>query len=159
MSELTRFQHEIQSAHAGNPWHGPSLDQILAEVDARTAAARPIPGVHSIWELVLHLTGWTREVVRRLRTGKRGEPDEGDWPPAPKPTAQAWEAARKGLHEAHEELIKAIETFPAERLHQPIEKGKPTTYAQTLAGLTQHDAYHGGQISLLRKAAKALAAT
>jgi uncharacterized damage-inducible protein DinB len=157
MSELKRFQHEIRSAHAGEPWHGSSLKQILAEIDARAAAARPIPEAHSIWELVLHLTGWTREVTRRLKTGKRAVPDEGDWPAVPAQTAQAWAAAKQALHEAHEELIKTIETFPEPRLHQPIEKGKPTTYAQTLAGLTQHDAYHGGQISLLHKATKARA--
>ncbi len=157
MSELKRFQDEIRNAHAGEPWHGSSLKQILAEIDARAAAARPIPEAHSIWELVLHLTGWTREVTRRLKTGKRAVPDEGDWPAVPAQTAQAWAAAKQALHHAHEELIKTIETFPEPRLHQPIEKGKPTTYAQTLAGLTQHDAYHGGQISLLHKATKARA--
>ncbi|HEY7818948.1 MAG TPA: DinB family protein, partial [Vicinamibacteria bacterium] len=62
MDELKRMEHLFRQAMDGQPWHGPSLAIVLQGVDARTAAARPIDGAHSIWEITLHLTGWTREV-------------------------------------------------------------------------------------------------
>jgi hypothetical protein len=31
-------------------------------------------------EIVLYMTGWTREVARRLRDGIAREPEAGDWP-------------------------------------------------------------------------------
>ena len=43
----------------------------------------PIPGAHTIWEIVLHLTAWTREVDRRVLGGEPRFPEEGDWPAHP----------------------------------------------------------------------------
>ena len=60
MTELERIAHELARAHQGDPWHGSNAHAILAGLTAPQAAARPIPGAHSIWELLLHLTGWRR---------------------------------------------------------------------------------------------------
>ena len=46
-------------------------EAILQGIDAKRAAARPIAGGHSIWELVLHMIGWKNETTRRL-SGARG---------------------------------------------------------------------------------------
>ena len=53
--ELKRLEEQLRRAHEGEAWHGPSLLEALAGVSAEQAAARPIAGAHSIWELVLHL--------------------------------------------------------------------------------------------------------
>jgi hypothetical protein len=70
--ETRRLADELRRAWEGPVWHGPALGELLEEVTAAEAAAHPIPGAHSIWEIVLHATGWAREVDRRLRGG---EPD------------------------------------------------------------------------------------
>ena len=49
---------QISRAFRGESWHGPSVREVLAGVSAEDAAAHPIAGAHSIWEIVLHLTGW-----------------------------------------------------------------------------------------------------
>ena len=38
----------IQRAVDGPMWHGPALAEILAGVSPEKAAARPVPGAHSI---------------------------------------------------------------------------------------------------------------
>ena len=148
---------ELRRAYAGEPWHGPSTLSVLADVGAEDAAARPIPGAHSIWELTLHLTSWVREVQRRLQAGVSAEPADGDWPAAPRQADRAaWEAARGSLAAAHEELVRVLLTFPDGRLHEAPRDPRPGahgfSYAAILHGLAQHDAYHTGQISLLKKA-------
>jgi hypothetical protein len=81
---------------AGDPWHGPLLAAVLADVTADEAARRPIAGAHSILEIVLHVAAWTEEVGARLAGAPPGDPAEGDWPlPCP------WDQAHGRLAAAH----------------------------------------------------------
>ena len=149
---------QLERAHAGDPWHGSSRASLLADVTVQEARVRPFPSVHSIWELVLHMTAWTREVTRRLQGGLAGEPEMGDWPPPPsRPDERGWHAARSALDEAHVALRDAVRAFDASRLAARVGDerspalGTGVTFAQTINGLVQHDAYHSGQIALVKK--------
>jgi uncharacterized damage-inducible protein DinB len=145
---------QIRLAHDGEAWHGSGLAEILADVTAVQAASRPVPNAHSIWELVLHLTSWTHEVTRRLEGAEAGVPPEGDWPAVGVVSPSNWDSAKRALAEAHRELAEAVSRASGERLAARVSgKGDTAeTYQEMLHGLTQHDAYHGGQISLLKKA-------
>lgn len=157
IGELTRLSGEVRRAFEHEPWHGSAISDILQGVEARAAALRPLARAHTIWEIVLHMTGWVREVVRRLDGGVPGVPPEGDWPAVGTTDAEAWERAREDLTAAHRELLAALERFPATRLYERITAPgaapqDAVTYYQTLHGIVQHDAYHAGQIALLKKA-------
>jgi uncharacterized damage-inducible protein DinB len=152
---------DLERAVTGQPWHGPSLATLLEGVSARDAAAHPIAGAHSIWELVLHLTAWTDEVARRLGGATPAEPEAGDWPAMPDaPDAAAWRRAQDELHAAHRRVLAALAACPAERLAKPLGTaespalGTGMSYRATVRGLAQHHAYHGGQIALLKRAVK-----
>lgn len=160
MNESERIAEELSQGYDGTPWHGASLAEILEPVDAMIAAARPISHAHTIWELVLHLTGWTVEVTSRLEGNPSGIPPEGDWPGMPPPTPAAWQHARDRLREARLDLGAAIRALPPEKLDEivgpsPMEEASVQfTFRTMLHGVAQHDSYHAGQISLLRKAAQ-----
>ena len=79
----------------------------LEGVDARQAAARPEPAAHTICEIVLHMTAWTREVTRRLRMGIAQEPELGDWPTAVCDEG-GWAAILATLDAANQELVDTI---------------------------------------------------
>ena len=61
------------------------------------------------------------------------------------------------MGEAHITLAAAVARFPEARWRDKVggERDAPlgtgVSYAAMLAGLLQHDAYHGGQVGLLRK--------
>src|ERR1035438_6262552 len=57
-SEASRLADQLRRAFDGSAWHGPALLELLEDVDAATAAAKPLLKVHSIWELVLHIAVW-----------------------------------------------------------------------------------------------------
>jgi uncharacterized damage-inducible protein DinB len=150
---------DLERAYDGDPWHGSPLMRLISGIDARTAAARPIAGAHSIWELILHMTAWTREVARRLRGATPAVPLEGDWPPVPgAATEDDWAAALSTFGSAHGEVLSALLDCPVERLDARVGNsrdpalGSGQTYAAMVRGLAQHHAYHGGQIALLRRA-------
>ncbi len=58
MTETFRLADQIRRAFEGNAWHGDSILELLADVNAKTAAARPIKDAHSIWEILLHIAAW-----------------------------------------------------------------------------------------------------
>jgi len=157
-SQRTFLIDQLERAHAGDPWHGPSRASLLGDVTTDEARRRPGAGVHSIWELVLHMTAWTQEVTRRLHGRNAAEPEMGDWPALPaKPDEKAWRAALAGLDAAHTAARDVIRAFDPSRLTSLVgdERDRPlgtgVTFAQTINGLVQHDAYHSGQIAIVKK--------
>jgi uncharacterized damage-inducible protein DinB len=153
-SDLTGQFARISS---GDPWYGPSISAVLSGVTAAQAASRVTPEAHSIWELVLHMTAWVREVRRRLAEGDWGMPAEGDWPAVPEVNEANWQRSVAALAGAHDDLRAALAVFPDDRLDTPLggsrdpAMGSGQTYAEMLYGLLQHDAYHLGQVSLLKR--------
>lgn len=158
MSEIRRIRDQLEREHEGDPWHGSPLREILSGIDAQQAARTPVHGAHSIWELVLHVTGWKNEVARRVAGAPAGLPAEGDWPAVGEPSEERWQAALRRLEEAHRGLMAAIEELPEARLFEPTNDprnrplGAGVSYYVLLHGIVQHDVYHSGQIALLKKA-------
>lgn len=158
MSSTEVFADQFGRIAEGDPWYGPNIDQVLADIITTDAAAHPIPNAHSIWEITLHLTAWIREVRRRLQLGVWQVPEEGDWPAPTAVSPANWSAAVNELSEAHSLLAEELSRFPEARLDETVGEtrdqsmGTGQTYRQMLHGLLQHDAYHLGQISLLKKA-------
>lgn len=161
-TEIDRIVDQLQREHDGDPWHGSPLRQLLRSMTAEVAAARPIRHVHSVWEIVLHMTAWKHEVRRRLSGAPAREPEEGDWPGVPSPTAEAWQAAVDRLQQAHDSLVAAVRQIPESKLFEPTndprnpETGAGVSYYVLLHGIVQHDVYHSGQIALVRKGAEEL---
>jgi uncharacterized damage-inducible protein DinB len=157
VDEIERIADQLERAHGGDPWYGPSLRSVLEGLDAEAAARRILPRAHTIWEIVLHVASWQREVARRLREGVAREPAAGDWPPAPAPTSSAWDEARAELEAGHADLLAALGELPAGRLAEVVgeERDRPlgsgVTYSVMLHGLVQHNVAHTAQISLLRR--------
>jgi uncharacterized damage-inducible protein DinB len=151
----------LRHAYDGDPWHGPSLKAVLTGVSAEAAAARPVSGRHSIWQLVLHVTGWTREVTRRLDGGAPALPQGGDWPAVPDPpTPAAWTQALQALEAAHRELEETVarDTHPSWDAvvgdTRDPEQGTGVTYGTMVVGLATHHAYHAGQMAMLAPRAR-----
>jgi uncharacterized damage-inducible protein DinB len=152
MSEIRRIDDQLVRMFEGEAWIGPSVLANLWGVDARTAAARPIPDAHTIWELVLHLTTWLD--VPRLRTELRrpvmAAPQE-NWPAVRDTGEAAWREARERLRQAYLDFRELLAGLDESRLE---ERAPTKTYSiyVLLHGVVQHLAYHSGQIALLRRA-------
>ena len=161
MEEISRIADQLEREHSGDPWHGSPLMHILDGVTHTQAANKPIPGGHSIWELVLHIAAWKNEVRNRLSGAPAGEPREGDWPQVRDVSDAGWRAALERLQVSHRLLVSAVRELPETKLFEPTNDvrdramGTGVTYYELLHGIVQHDTYHAGQIALLKKAFQA----
>jgi len=155
MSELERIRDQFQRAFNGNAWHGPSVLALLEGVTAVQAAAHPVPGAHSIWELTLHIAAWESACRRRLQGDQAQLTDEENFPQIENASEDAWQAAKQHLIANHQALLEAISSADESKLDRPIIENSDTPFSSayvTLHGGVQHDLYHAGQIAILKKA-------
>jgi len=129
------------------------LLELLGDVNAKTAAAKPIKDAHSIWDLLLHIATWD-DAVRRRAGGEAVDPsDEQNFPAVKDVSEAAWRQAVESTKQTHNELIKAVAAFPDSRLQDQVP-GKTEKYHNffyMFSGIVQHELYHAGQIALLKK--------
>jgi hypothetical protein len=151
-TELRRLEEQLGRALEGEAWHGPSVLEVLEGVTAAQAAAHPIAGAHSIWELVLHLCSDYSLVLRRLGGDGRQLTESEDWPTVPEPSAENWRDSIGVLKQFNEDLRQAVRNFPRQRLDEPLVPEVPYTAYTQFIGVTQHNLYHAGQMALLKKA-------
>lgn len=155
MTEVARILDQLHRAYEGPAWHGPALREILDGVTWQTAAGRPIPGAHTISELVLHIAVWISVPTRRIAGAEIPTlaPAE-DWPAPPAPGEAAWLRMLDQLVQAQRDLESAVRGLTDDRLRDKVLGHLPYSIYTMLHGVVQHNLYHAGQIALLKKAAR-----
>lgn len=149
LTEMMLLRHEDPT----NGWFADAT-KALAGVTAAQAAWVPGPGMNSIWQLVNHLTFWTQFVTRRLAgelpTGRHIDNDTTFGDPGNPADAEGWTLAVQRLHEAYGELGSVLALQADADLERPLNSRQTRASAMT-SGVVMHDAYHLGQIVVLRK--------
>ncbi len=152
IEEKSRIADQLKRAFEGDAWHGPAVLEVLEDVSARAAAAKPIRGAHSIWELVLHIAAWDGAIRRRMEGQALQLSDEQDFPSVRDTSDTAWRNTLENLKQRHADLIQGVLSMPDHRLTSQVP-GKDYDFYHMLHGAVQHELYHAGQIALLKKAA------
>jgi len=150
-SESVLIADQLRRAFYGDAWHGPALLELLKEVDATTAAAKPLHDAHSIWELVLHIAAWDGAGIKRLAGKKVPLKGKQNFPPVPQPSEAAWRDAIAAAKQTHDTLVETVAALPEKRLREQVP-GKKYDFYHMLHGIAQHELYHAGQIAILKKA-------
>jgi uncharacterized damage-inducible protein DinB len=125
--------------------------ELLQDIKAEEAAARPVSTAHSIWGLVGHVQAWTRFAERRLQGDEYDVSDAENLPAAADVSEAAWEQSRRTLVAATKSLRERILRLDEAQLEQAVAGKKISVYF-LLHGLIQHNLYHAGQIALLKRA-------
>lgn len=151
MTEVERILDQLERAFDGEAWYGNSLREILVDITAEKAAARPFPQALNIWELVLHIT-FTEEIMRRRIEGERADFSNSEDFPAVQDTSEtAWQQTLENLENSHRNLKNTINRLDETELNEKVAGWDYSKYF-LLHGLIQHLVYHAGQIALLKKA-------
>jgi hypothetical protein len=148
----------VDEAFDRRAWHGTNLRGSIRGLDAATAAWRPAPGRHNIWELTLHTAYWKYAARRRLTGEKRGSfvlPGSNYFErPGPEgPSEAAWAKDVALLVSEHRQLRRVITALRPADLPRTA-RGHKTTNLALVRGIACHDVYHAGQIQLLKRLAR-----
>lgn len=147
-----RIRHlleELASAYQGPSWHGKSLRELISDVSAPEAAARPAGVAHSIGTLVAHAALWKEVVTARLNGQARTVTDPAE--NFPRTPADAWGATRNRLDLAHQELCDRVRTLDPTIVGRALAAGDPPTAALQVLGVAHHDLYHAGQVAVIKR--------
>jgi hypothetical protein len=152
---ITLLAEAIQPGSGRRGWHGgPTPLGALRGVTAEQAAWRPGPRRKSIWSLTLHIAYWDYAVRRLLDGSARGAFPRApsNWPdPSERPDRRGWAADVALLRAEHEHLVRAVRQVDPGVLGRRPPGSKQWTYGRLLVGIAMHDAYHTGQIQLLKR--------
>lgn len=133
-------------------WFVP-LEQALQGLTAREAAWQPPGGGNTIWQTLNHLNYWNAFMLGRI-TGvpADGPPVANDatFGPAGDPNdEEGWRAAVARARQVAEDLQAAVANLSEADLDRPLKD--IGSVAASLTAWAMHDAYHTGQIVLIRR--------
>ncbi len=153
INSIVRQLRDIQ--HERN-WVGSSFDWKLKSITDAQAFIRPLPDLHSVAEIISHLTAWRNDAMLKLETGrgKLKEEDEENWPTNDKLSKLGWERIRSDYDRSLDKLIGLLESkdddFLSEKYYDQDFKGE-REYRFVVEGLLHHDIYHLGQLGIVIK--------
>jgi hypothetical protein len=137
----------LDAAYDRRGWHGPSLRGALRGLAPEDVYWRPPKARHDIWELVAHAAYWKYAVRRKLAGGKRGSfaMKGSNWfASSPRGGGSAWRDVVEILDVEHGRLRDVIVALDGAVLEDPKK-------LRMIYGVAAHDAYHAGQIQLIKR--------
>lgn len=145
LRELLQKLLDWEDAHA-------SFDSAVAGVSPELRGVQPEGLAHSLWQLLEHIRICQRDILDFCRDPDYKEPKFEDyWPRAPMPpTEDAWEKSIASF-QADREHLKELATDRSIDLFAPIPHGSGQTYLRELLLVSDHNAYHLGQVVAIRR--------
>lgn len=149
MNEIPRLQQIMRQTYNGVGFHGDSIAEIFDTLDVASASWIPDGGVHSIWQIVHHMTAWLNVIRERLTSPTLVTlTDEQNYPTPASATPESLAKSLAEFREAHFALDEAVGKFPEGKL-DALVPGREYAFAILLHGAIHHNMYHAGQIALL----------
>jgi uncharacterized damage-inducible protein DinB len=149
-NEINRILKLFADLQHGDCWIGLNFKEVLHGVDAVKASKVIGEEGNSIWMLVSHLIYWRTTVVNRL-TGSDNPPPFKDFSLPSELNEANWKQVLHDFEAAYHLLRNAIHRFNPENLYKESPR-QGQTYYELVMGCLQHDAYHMGQMMVLKKA-------
>jgi hypothetical protein len=127
--------------------------KAVAGIEEEKRGMRPKGADHSPWELLEHMRIATWDILEFCRDGKHASPDwpAEYWPKKPAPPSRAaWDQSVESLERDLEAMGKLV-VNPKTDLLAPIPHGSGQTILREVLLMADHNAYHLGQLVLVRR--------
>ena len=144
-------KHLLDLLHGGNAHT--TFDDAVNGFPLELAGVRPEGSPHSAWELLDHIRIAQEDILRFSQSDKHVSPPwpKGYWPNSPAPARDSqWQesvdAVRRDLAE-----FESMLNDPAQDLFRKFPWGDGQTLLREALLIADHNAYHIGQLVLLRR--------
>jgi hypothetical protein len=153
MTQDQRLRKQLGELLRGGHAHA-TFDKVVEGFPLDRVGIRPSGMPHSAWELLEHMR-LAQDDILRFSESDKYEPmkwPDDYWPTSPGPERpEQWAASIKKFHAD----LKAFQTLlndPARDLYQPLPWGDGQTLLREALLIADHNAYHLGQLLLVRRA-------
>jgi len=148
--------HQLQAVQNGRLWVGANYVLKFNQVSEQQVFVRPLPNLHSVAEIISHLTLWRNETILKIKTGQGSKTDDcpENWLPNDVLEKLGWNQIRSNYEQSLTEMITLLkdkqDDFLQQMYYDTDFKGD-YPYAFVLNGMLHHDLYHLGQIGIIVK--------
>ena len=135
---------------------GPTYKRHLDRLNPDLVFTRPMEDMHSVAEIISHLTLWRQETLLKIRTGKGSKTEDcaENWLSNDVLRLKGWDQLKSEYDQSLAELVELLEgkddAFLAVEYYDTDFKGY-YPYEFVLDGMLHHDIYHLGQLGLILK--------
>lgn len=153
---LEHIIEQYEEVQNGKLWIGSTFESKLKQVGENEVFTRPIKGLHSIAEIISHLTLWRKETILKIQTGTGSKTDdcEENWLNNDKLKILGWAKIKSEYDNTLSELIELLKTkkdsFLSEEYYDTDFKDN-YEYRFIINGMLHHDLYHLGQLGIIIK--------
>jgi hypothetical protein len=144
-------QHLLELLHGGHA-HA-DFETTVHNLPPALRDKRPRGAEHSPWQLLEHLRIAQWDILEFSRDPGHESPDwpSGYWPHAPAPPdAKAWDKSVRAFRRDLKAMCDLVRN-PATDLYAPIAHGSGQTILREALLVADHNAYHLGQLVLVRR--------
>jgi hypothetical protein len=152
MTDLNALRKQLVETLTGRGAHA-DFDSAVAGFPVKRAGEKPAGAPHTAWQLLEHLRIAQWDILEFSRNPKHVSPEwpEGYWPPTDAPPEKtAWSQSVKAFR-ADLRAMQKLVADPAQDLFTPIPHGEGQTLLREALLVADHNAYHLGQLIMLRK--------
>jgi uncharacterized damage-inducible protein DinB len=131
-----------------------ALKNALENLTAERAKWKPENSYNSIWETLAHLNFYNERYLRRFKGEQLAPSDIGNdetFSSADAAIEEAWQVEIEHFVAVMGEWRKMLEAADEAKLAQPVSAENQSSWSSVISHINTHNAYHGGQIVLLRK--------
>jgi len=145
-------REQVLSLLRGGQAHA-SFDDVIKDLPAKLRGAKPDGAPHTAWQLLEHMRIAQWDILEFSRNAKHVSPQwpEDYWPKTEKPSSDA--AWKKSISSFKKDLaaMEKLVADPKTDLYTKIPHGTGQNILREALLAADHNAYHIGQLVLLRR--------
>lgn len=149
MKNKKRFKKLLTDNFEGEAWLDISLLPTVANIPA-AEAAKNIYSLNSIWQIVFHITCWRETLLLRIKDRKPPVPENNFFEAIKVTSEEAWQDLLQRLEASQKALMELLEGKKDIDWDEQPSGGSFNNF-ELMQSILQHDAYHLGQIVLIKK--------
>jgi uncharacterized damage-inducible protein DinB len=150
--KINSYIQQFEQLYSGGSWQDESFEAKLQDITEETAFMQPLPGVHSIAEIMWHSLYWRTVLIKQME-GNYSYKDETaekyNFLPIETLKQKGWSHLWNRWKKNQEQIIQYLR----EKTDHDLEEKGPgkNNLEYIVEGIVQHDIYHLGQIGLIKK--------
>ncbi|MGD8779463.1 MAG: DinB family protein [Ignavibacteria bacterium] len=149
-NQMKNYIRQLEELYDGDNWTDETFMKKLGSLKKEKAFEQPVPGKHSVAEVLWHCIYWRKVLLKRMEGDfefKKMTEKEQNFLPLEKLKEKGWDALLSEFNEINELLINCLKSKNDDFLEQEYTSG--FNYRYLIEGIISHDFYHLGQIGFI----------
>jgi len=151
---LNQLVKQLEAVQKEDLWMGQNFAEKFSQITETEAFTCPREGIHSVAQIIAHLTAWKKDALLKIRDGqgKLTDEDKENWPENEALKSLGWNKVKTEFEKVHQELVTTLSGLDDQLLEKKYydqDYKKECSIVYLLEGLVHHNLYHLGQIGLV----------